>query len=175
MLLYTSRTSGASPLELSVSSRTVCYSYFRGFFLCVCVPVFQFMKSEYPILIKSAKGRPESKHFKIGYQHSTEYISFTGTSCRTSGQKKPKPKPNPVQKCPPRLPRTVSMAKNYTEKPFSKPTSLRWRRQKPPVSTFHRVESLSQASRFVWTQRRMEPKSKTVFSLASWNAGLGKS
>lgn len=65
MLLYTSLASGASSLELSVSSRTACYSYFSWFFFSV--PVFQFMMSEYPILIKSAKGRPGIKHFKIGH------------------------------------------------------------------------------------------------------------
>lgn len=65
MLLYTSRASGASPLELSVSSLTACYSYFSWFFFSV--PVFQFMMSEYPILIKSAKGRLGIKHFKIGH------------------------------------------------------------------------------------------------------------
>lgn len=98
MLLYTSRTSGAGPLELSVSYRKVCYSYFRVFFFSV--PVFQFMMSEYPILIKSAKGRLGSKHFKIGHQHSTEYISFAGTSCRTSGQKKTKQKQTQFRNAP---------------------------------------------------------------------------
>lgn len=94
----------------TASSRTVCYSHFGCFFFFFSpVPVSLCMMSESLILIKSAEGSRGCKCSTTGHSRSTEYSSFPGTSCRTSGQQNNN-KPQPCSEMPPPLPRTVTTA-----------------------------------------------------------------
>lgn len=109
VLLYTSRASGASPLELLHLEQFVIHILVAFFFFLSPVPVSLCMMSESLILIKSAEGSRRCKCSTAGHSRSTEYSSFPGTSCRTSGQQNNN-KPQPCSEMPPPLPCTVTTA-----------------------------------------------------------------